>query len=144
MEINLELQQCGPNAWCARLVTDSLSGYDDELGADDAESPTAAIEAAAERAYHLLKTDPELAALVLPMVGPELSAVIAASRYIDAPEILRTLPKHVRKNVKRVAKELKRTIGVARKVGGAATSIGKALTKGVKVGGYRIRLKKFW
>ena len=91
------------------------------------------MEAAAAKAIAALRGNPDLAALLLPLAGPELSVILLASRYLDAPEIIDDVTKSARKSVVKTARRLSRAAKAAKRVGRgvarAAAKIGRVISK---------------
>lgn len=134
--IDVIIERSGPGRYHARveIPIETLSGIEDEcLGAAaEGETPGAAVEDATAKAIALLRGNPELAAALLPIAGPELTLILMASRYLDAPEILQSVTKEARHAVKKTARKLKKAAKKAKKVGRgvarAAKGIGHAIT----------------
>lgn len=137
----VRIKRVGPNRFKARVVAcmDVLTGSrEDRLGAEaEGASPADAIADASEKLLAFAKADPALAASLLPFVGPEVSAIMVASRYLNAPEVLRDVAKEAKRIVEKTARELRPAIRKAKR-------IGRATAKVAKKTGRIIESLKFW
>ncbi len=129
-ECQVRIKKVGPSRYRARVdcCIDMLTGeHGDTLGATaEGGTPGEAIEDASAKLIALMRANPTLAAGLLPFAGPEITAILVAARYLDAPEIIHDVAAEAKALVKSTAKELKKAAKVAKKVGKGIAKVGSA------------------
>ncbi len=139
MRLEVTIAKLGPARWRGRVdvPTERLTGVADDCLGAEAEGATApeAVENASAKVIALVRSNPELALSLLPIAGPELSLLLVASRYVDAPKIIHRVRREMRGAVIDTAKRISKGASTAKRAGVATLrTVGK-------VGGV---FKKLW
>lgn len=131
--IDVTIERLGPARWHGRVEFsgESMSGEDDDcIGAEgEGATPPEAVENATAKLIALVRKQPELAVTLAPFVSPQLALVLVAARYLDAPDILKSVAKGSRDAVKAVARKLAPIAKRAKRVGRAFGALGKGLAR---------------
>lgn len=136
IDIQVEIRKTGRRRYvgCVDLNMEALTGYEDDFFGAKAEgsTPGEAIEEATAKVIALVQSNPEIASILIPVAGPQLTALLLAARYLDAPDVIMKIAREARADVRSVARKLRAAARKAKRYGVGVAKIGKSLVKKLK------------